>query len=81
MEEIWKDIPEYEGMYQISNLGNVKSLKRKFVKEDKILKTVTHKDGYLHVGLYKNKTRKENTNANYNEQKNCTLKINKFSKI
>lgn len=26
MEEIWKDIPNYEGLYQVSNLGNVKSL-------------------------------------------------------
>lgn len=28
MKEIWKDIVGYEGLYQISNLGNVKSLKR-----------------------------------------------------
>jgi hypothetical protein len=28
MEEIWKDIPGYEGMYQVSNLGNVKSLSK-----------------------------------------------------
>jgi hypothetical protein len=28
MEEIWKDIPNYEGIYQVSNIGNVKSLKR-----------------------------------------------------
>lgn len=28
-EEIWKDITGYEGSYQVSNLGNVKSLKRK----------------------------------------------------
>ena len=28
MEEIWKDIDGYEGYYQISNLGNVKSLER-----------------------------------------------------
>ena len=27
-EEVWKDIPNYEGMYQVSNLGNVKSLSR-----------------------------------------------------
>lgn len=27
-EEIWKDIPGYEGMYQVSNLGRVKSLGR-----------------------------------------------------
>ena len=26
VEEIWKDIPGYENMYQVSNLGNVKSL-------------------------------------------------------
>ena len=25
--EIWKDIPNYEGLYQVSNLGNVRSLK------------------------------------------------------
>ena len=35
MEEIWKDIEGYEGYYQISNLGNVKSLAR----------TITRKDG------------------------------------
>ena len=29
MREIWKNIPNYEGIYQISNLGNVKALKRK----------------------------------------------------
>ncbi len=28
-DEIWKDIPGYEGRYQVSNLGNVKSLSRK----------------------------------------------------
>lgn len=27
-EEIWKDIKDYEGYYQISNKGNVKSLAR-----------------------------------------------------
>ena len=26
MEEIWKDISNYEGLYQVSNLGNVRSL-------------------------------------------------------
>lgn len=28
MEEIWKDIKDYEGLYQVSNFGNVKSLDR-----------------------------------------------------
>lgn len=26
--EIWKDVPYYEGLYQVSNFGNVKSLDR-----------------------------------------------------
>jgi len=29
MKEIWKDIKGYEGLYQISNFGNVKSVKKK----------------------------------------------------
>ena len=31
-EEIWNDIPDYEGVYQVSNLGRVKSLSRKIYK-------------------------------------------------
>ena len=31
-EEIWKDIEGYEGKYQVSNKGNVKSLDRKVLK-------------------------------------------------
>ena len=50
MEEVWKDIPEYEGLYQVSNLGRVKSLKR-----EKFLKPNVDAYGYLCVDLYKNK--------------------------
>ena len=46
-EEIWKDVIDYEGIYQVSNLGNVKSLK--FNKE-KILKLMP-RSGYLRVEL------------------------------
>ena len=28
MEEVWKDIPNYEGLYQVSNLGRVRGLDR-----------------------------------------------------
>jgi hypothetical protein len=31
MEEIWKDIPDYEGLYQVSNLGRVKSLPKQWI--------------------------------------------------
>ena len=49
--EIWKDVVGYEGLYQVSNLGRVKSFK--YLKE-KILKP-SHKDnGYLFITLCKN---------------------------
>lgn len=62
-KEIWKDIPDYEGLYQVSSLGNVKSLKRETnnqsCKEDKILKLRLHKNGYYCIVLYKNHKSKE----------------------
>lgn len=51
-KELWKDIPNYEGLYQVSNLGNVKSLKKELKKRQ-------HRNGYLCVVLYKNKKAKE----------------------
>lgn len=53
MEEIWKDIEGYEGLYQVSNLGNVKSLGNDRTRKDKILKPGGKK--YLQVVLTKNK--------------------------
>lgn len=53
-EEKWKNIVGYEGLYQISNLGNIKSLNYKNTDEEKILKTKKNRGGYLLVGLYKN---------------------------
>lgn len=49
MKEIWKDIPGYEGLYQISNLGNIYINKR---KKEKI--KAINKDGYYYVNLSKN---------------------------
>lgn len=34
MTEIWKDIPEYEGLYQVSNMGRIKSLERISVRNN-----------------------------------------------
>lgn len=53
MEEIWKDIPNYEGRYQVSNFGNVKSLNYHREKKEKLLKQVIGKDYYC-VTLLKN---------------------------
>lgn len=63
-EEIWKDVPGYEGYYQVSNLGNVKSLSRRislyrgsFMCKEKILKFSIQK-GYAQCILFKNRERK-----------------------
>lgn len=50
MKEIWKDVLEYEGLYQVSNLGRVRSLYNRNIK---ILKAQKNKNGYLHLGLKK----------------------------
>lgn len=50
MKEIWKDIKDYEGHYQVSNLSRVKSIK--FGKE--IIMKQNIKRGYYYVGLLKN---------------------------
>lgn len=63
MIEIWKDIKGYEGLYQVSNLGNVKSLERyvtapqnggKRLLKEKSLKQSISKTGYYVVALSKN---------------------------
>ena len=55
MEEIWKDIKGYEGLYQVSNLGRVKS----FVKKgEKILAPQKNSNGYLRV-ILTNKAKKK----------------------
>ena len=54
MNEIWKDIEGYNDLYQISNLGRVKSLGRRgngCSLEDRILKPMINKDGYHLVNL------------------------------
>ena len=53
--EIWKDIPNYEGLYQVSNLGDIKSLYN--YRKYSIL-TPRLKRGYYTVGLRKNGIRK-----------------------
>lgn len=52
MKEIFKDIPGYEGLYQVSNLGNVKSLRYNKSNRQVILKPKLTKTGYCRVGLH-----------------------------
>lgn len=71
--EVWKDIEFYEGIYQVSNLGNIKSLDRTVYCNDRYFKNVVgrylnfseDKDGYLMCSLWK-------------ENKGKTLKVHRI---
>ena len=59
MSEVWRDIEGYEGLYQVSDQGHVKSLERTFIDnsgrkqtvKERILKPATTYNGYLFVCL------------------------------
>lgn len=53
MAEIWKDVIGYEGLYQVSSLGQIKSLSYSGGSKERILKQYTRPDGYLSVALTK----------------------------
>lgn len=53
--EVWKDIKGYEGMYQVSNYGNVRSLDYRRMGAIKVLKPFNDKYGYKAICLVKNK--------------------------
>lgn len=66
MEEVWKDIEGYEGKYQVSNLGRVRSLPRPktsrnahgeftFTTKPKILKAFEQNGGYQRISFGKGK--------------------------
>ena len=66
MVEIWKDIEGYEGYYQISTMGRVKSLERHIVRKtgstqliyERVLKERLSTHGYLMVSLWKHNKEK-----------------------
>lgn len=69
--EIWKDVVGYETLYQVSNLGRVKSLDMKLpykrhskttfrIRKGKILTPATMKNGYLRVEMSRNGIHKLN---------------------
>lgn len=61
MNEIWKDIENYEGYYQVSNLGKVRSLDRvqedslgrKYPWKGKVMSPRINRDGYSQISLGK----------------------------
>ena len=49
--EIWKDVVGYEGIYQVSNCGRVKSLARNYRHNERVLKLNIKTNGYLQAHL------------------------------
>ena len=65
MQEIWKDIKNYEGIYQVSNLGRVRSLTRKVktfnglrTTKGQLLKPLKTNRNYFRVDLKQNQKNK-----------------------
>lgn len=58
MNEVWKDIPGYEGLYQVSNLGNIKSLNAYNHNIEMMLNCPVHHSGYRIVILKVNNVKK-----------------------
>lgn len=60
-KEVWVDIENYNGVYQISNIGNVRSLyyNRRLTTKYTLLKQRVNPDGYMCVGLTLNKKQKK----------------------
>ena len=67
MQEVFKDIPGYKGIYQISNFGAVKSLERKvmfkcgirfYTQKESFKKPTADCHGYLYVNLYSKSIKK-----------------------
>lgn len=72
MQEVWKDIKDYEGLYQVSSLGQVKRVERYYTQlnsltgnsntkllPEMIMKPFEDEDGYLRISLIKDNVRKK----------------------
>ena len=68
-QEVWKDVVGYEGLYEVSNLGRVRSVDRKVeysdgrvvVKRGRTLSISAGANGYENVRLYKDKKAKNHS--------------------
>lgn len=49
--EVWKEIPEYDGKYYVSSYGRVKVIYKWAKNKEKILSPMINKDGYYQVNL------------------------------
>ncbi|HCJ8610313.1 TPA: HNH endonuclease [Escherichia coli] len=53
MKEEWRDVVGYEGVYMVSNMGNIRSMKRYGRTETRDRPSMMSHDGYKQIGLSK----------------------------
>ncbi|MFC5403917.1 NUMOD4 domain-containing protein [Cohnella soli] len=58
-DEVWLPVVDYEGIYEVSNYGNIKSLANRLTRKEKTVQTHINQNGYLRVDLYKQGHRKK----------------------
>lgn len=66
LKEIWKAVEGYEGLFEVSNLGRIRSLDRVIIHSDgrkrlfkgQIIKQAAHTNGYYFIYLCTNRSRK-----------------------
>lgn len=89
LEEIWKDVPGYEGSYKVSSLGNIRSISRlvksksnstRFLR-GRILKPKVGTNGYYNVELYKEGKGKWYTIHQLVAQSFLNHKIDNYTKV
>jgi len=60
MKEVWKEVPNMDGIYEASNFGRVRSVDRQvynYIKQGRVLKTYHKGNGYLQINLRKYKAK------------------------
>lgn len=75
--EVFKDVKDYEGIYQVSSMGNIKSLKH---GKERLLKLSKNSNGYLMFSLLKNGKTKQRTvhsvvAESFLNHKTCGMKL------
>ena len=75
--EIWRDVKGFEGLYQVSTKGHVRSLNYKWTGQTKLLKPQIHHkgSGILGIWLYKNGKKHEKSLARLVVETFTTLKL------
>lgn len=86
IQEQWRDVVGFEGFYEVSNIGRIKSLPNKVNLKERILKKYIDNSGYEYVSLYKQNFNKKFkvhrlVALAFHENANASLQVNHINGI